>query len=101
MKNLRFTVFLSFVIAAIVAIFGVELHYMRVENVPFFTKQILFILLNLNLVALLVLMFFVGKSLLKVYFEKKHRVPGYRFKTKFVVVIVVLTLIPSVFLFIV
>ena len=101
MKNLRFTVFIFSIIAVIVAIFGVEIHYMRVENVPFFTKLILFILLNLNLVALLVLMFFVGKSLLKVYFEKKHRVPGYRFKTKFVVVLVVLTLIPSVFLFIV
>jgi two-component system nitrogen regulation sensor histidine kinase NtrY len=101
MKNLRFTVFIFSIIAVIIAIFGVEIHYMRIENVPFFTKLILFILLNLNLVALLVLMFFVGKSLLKVYFEKKHRVPGYRFKTKFVVVLVVLTLIPSVFLFIV
>ncbi len=101
MKNLRFTVFLSSAIAVIIAIFGVELHYMRRENVPFITKLILLVLLNLNLVALLVLMFFVGKSLLKVYLEKKHRVPGYRFKTKFVIVLVVLTLIPSVFLFVV
>ncbi len=101
MKGIRFAVFISSLVLLIFAIFGVEMHYMRVENVPFLTKLILFVLLNLNLVALLVLMFFVGKSLLKVYFERKNRVPGYRFKTKFVVVLVVLTMIPSIFLFVV
>jgi two-component system, NtrC family, nitrogen regulation sensor histidine kinase NtrY len=101
MKNLRFAIVIASVAFIIFAVFGIEIHYMRIENVPFLTKVILFILLNLNLVALLVLMFFVGKSLLKVYFERKHRVPGYKFKTKFVVVLVVLTMIPSIFLFIV
>lgn len=82
-------------------VFGVEIHYMGLENVPFLTKVLLFVLLNLNLVALCTLVFFVGKSLFKVYMERKNRVLGYRFKTKFMVVLVVLTLIPSVFLFIV
>jgi two-component system nitrogen regulation sensor histidine kinase NtrY len=100
-RNLRFTIIIASVIVLVLAVFGLEIHYMRIENVPFFTKLILLVLLNLNLVALLVLMFFVGKSLLKVYLEKKHRVPGYKFKTKFVVVLVVLTMIPSVFLFVV
>jgi two-component system nitrogen regulation sensor histidine kinase NtrY len=74
---------------------------MRLDNVSFFAKLVLFILLNLNLVALLTLIFFVGKSFFKIYLERKHRVLGYRFKTKFVVIIVVLTLIPSAFLFVV
>ncbi len=100
MKKLRFVVILS-AIVFIVSVFRKELHYMRLENVPFFSKLIVFILLNLNLTALLILMFFVGKSLLKVYFERKYGVLGYKFKTKFVVVLVVLTMIPSVFLFIV
>jgi two-component system nitrogen regulation sensor histidine kinase NtrY len=100
-RKLRFTIFIASAALFILAIFGVEIHYMKIENVPFFTKLILFVLLNLNFVALLVLMFFVGKSLLKVYLEKKHRVPGYKFKTKFVVVLVVLTMIPSIFLFVV
>ncbi|MDA8078313.1 MAG: ATP-binding protein [Nitrospiraceae bacterium] len=101
MKNLR-SVGLIFSLAVfVVFIFAVELHYLRIENVPFFTKVILFILLNLNIIALLTLMFFVGKSLMHVYFERKHRVIGYRFKTKLVVVLVVLTLIPSAFLFVV
>lgn len=101
MRNFRYTVFLVVVALLIIAVFGVEIHYMGIENVPFPTKLMLFVLLNLNLLAMLVLMFFVGKSLVKVYLERKHRVLGYKFKTKFVVVLVGLTLIPSAFLFII
>lgn len=101
MKNYRFTLFVTAAAILLLFIFGIEIHYMGLKNVPFITKIILFILLNLNLIALLTLMFFVGKSLFKLYLERKHRVLGYKFKTKFVVILVVLTLIPSVFLFIV
>lgn len=101
MKNLRFTFFILSLVLFILFVFGMEIHYMRVQNATFFAKMLIFILLNLNLLALLVLMFFVGKNLLKIYLERKHKVLGYKFKTKFVVVLVVLTMIPSVFLFIV
>lgn len=101
MKNLRFTIFLVAIVVFIALVFAIELHYMGLENVPFLTKLMLFILLNLNLLALLTLMFFVGKTLLKIYFERRHKVIGYKFKTRFVVVIVGLTLIPSAFLFVV
>lgn len=101
MRNFRYTVFLVAVALLIIAVFGVEIHYMGIENVSFPTKLMLFVLLNLNLLAMLVLMFFVGKSLVKIYLERKHKVLGYKFKTKFVVVLVGLTLIPSAFLFII
>jgi two-component system nitrogen regulation sensor histidine kinase NtrY len=101
MKKIRLMAFLAAIVLFILSAFGIELHYMRLGNVSFFTKLILFILLNLSLAALFTLMFFVGKSLWNVYFERKHRVLGYKFKTKFVVVLGVLTMIPSIFLFIV
>ncbi|MEW6109180.1 MAG: ATP-binding protein [Nitrospirota bacterium] len=101
MKNLRFMILLVSMAIFIVAVFAVEIHYIGLSSVPFLTKLILFILFNLNLLALLTLMFFVGKSLIKLYLERKYRVLGYKFKTKIVVVLVVLTLIPSAFLFIV
>ncbi|MDA8431586.1 MAG: ATP-binding protein [Nitrospiraceae bacterium] len=101
MKKVRLTVFLASVVLFILTAFGIEIHYMRLGNVSFITKLILFILLNLSLAALLILMFFVGKSLWNVYFERKHKILGYKFKTKFVVVLGVLTMIPSVFLFVV
>ncbi len=101
MKNFRFPLFISLIILFIIVVFSIEFHYMGLKDVPFVTKVLLFVLLNLNLVALLTLMFFVGKSLIRLYFERKHKVLGYKLKTRFVVVLVVMTLIPSAFLFVV
>ena len=101
MKNFRFPLFIALTTLFIITVFSVEFHYMGLKDVPFLTKVLLFVLLNLNLVALLTLMFFVGKSLIRLYFERKHKVLGYKLKTRFVVVLVVMTLIPSAFLFVV
>ncbi|MEW6585964.1 MAG: ATP-binding protein [Nitrospirota bacterium] len=100
MKASRFRFVLATLFFLIIAAFGIELHYMGRGSVPFATKLVLLLLLNLTLIALLILMFFVGKSMVKLYFERKHRVLGYRFKTKLVVTFVTLTLIPAAFLFI-
>jgi two-component system, NtrC family, nitrogen regulation sensor histidine kinase NtrY len=100
-KNFKFTLFIVSIAFFIIFIFGVELHYMRLEEVPFSTKMILFILLNLNLIALFTLIFFVGKNLFKIYLEKKEKIAGYKFKTRLVAILVVMTLIPSAFLFVV
>jgi two-component system, NtrC family, nitrogen regulation sensor histidine kinase NtrY len=100
-KSLRFPALISFGIMLVLLVFGIELHYAGTGKVPFLVKLVLLVLLNITILALLVLIFFVAKSLMKVYLERKNRVPGYRFKTKIVVIIVVLTMIPSSFLFVV
>ena len=56
---------------------------------------------NLSVIALLTLVFFVSKTLVRLYLEKRHRVPGYKFKTRIVTIFVTLTLIPSVLLFVI
>jgi two-component system nitrogen regulation sensor histidine kinase NtrY len=99
MKNLRFVISMVAVFLFVLVSFGTELHYMKLKAVPFLTKFVLLLLLNLTIIALLVLMFFVGKSLVKLYFERRNKVLGYKFKTKLVVILVVLTLIPAAFLF--
>lgn len=101
MKSVKSKIFVAVTAVLIVFIFGVELHYMGLEDVPFSTKLLLFVLLNLNLVALFTLIFFVGKNLFKIYLERKKKVAGSKFKTRLVVVLVVMTLIPSAFLFVV
>ena len=101
MKSFKFTFFTAATAVLIIFIFGIELHYMRLENVSFSTKLLLFVLLNLNLIALFTLIFFVGKNLFKIYLERKEKVAGSKFKTRFVVIIVIMTLIPSAFLFVV
>lgn len=99
MKVSRFNTFLITSFFLIIAFFGVELHYMRLESLAFPIRLALLLLLNLTIIALLVLMFFVVKSIVKLYFERKYKILGYKFKTKLVVTLVVLTLIPAAFLF--
>ena len=101
MKSRRFTALILTGIMVVLFAFGVELHYAGAGKVPFLAKLVLLLLLDITVLALLVLIFFVVKSLVKVYLDRKRRVPGYRFKTKIVVIIVVLTMIPSSFLFVV
>jgi len=100
MKDLRFNTIVVPICLLIIGAFLIELHYMRLETVPFFTKLTVLVLLNLTIIALLTLMFFVSRSLVKLYFERRNKVLGYKFKTKLVVVLVVLTLIPTGLLFI-
>ncbi len=101
MKTSRFNILLIITALLLFVSFGVELHYMRLEAAPLITRLLLLLLLNLTIISLLVLMFFVAKSLVKLYIERKNRVLGYKFKTKLVVILVVLTLIPATLLFLV
>ncbi len=99
MKELRFKIFLFFSAIFIITSFALEIHYIRHETIPFPTQIILLLLFNLTFLALLVLIFFIAKSLVKLFFEKKHQVPGYKFKTRLVATFVIITLIPSALLF--
>jgi two-component system nitrogen regulation sensor histidine kinase NtrY len=89
------------VLFVVIVSFGIELHYMKHKAAPFSTRLLLLLILNLTIISLLTLMFFVVKSLAKLYLERRHKIIGYRFKTKLVVILVGLTLIPAAFLFIV
>jgi two-component system nitrogen regulation sensor histidine kinase NtrY len=101
MKKLRFKLLLIILALFMVVSFVVELHYTKHGAAPLLTRLMLLALLNLTIIALFVLMFFVAKSLVKLHFERKHKVLGYKFKTKLVSILVVLTLIPSTALFVV
>jgi two-component system nitrogen regulation sensor histidine kinase NtrY len=101
MKNLRFHAIIALSLLIIISAFWVELYYIKLESASFLTKITVLILLNLTIIALFTLMFFVAKSLVRLYLERRSRILGYRFKTKLVVILVVLTLIPATILFIV
>jgi len=84
----------------IAAITGVELHFIKLPSVDITTRFILISLLTFNVVALLTLMFFVGKNIFKLYMERRYKVLGHKFRIKLMTIFVILTLIPSSFLFI-
>jgi two-component system nitrogen regulation sensor histidine kinase NtrY len=95
----RFGVLLSGLLLFVVLLSTVELHLLRLSSLSIITRVILLVLFNVNVIALVTLMFFVAKALTRLYLERKQRVLGSRFKTKIVVIFVILTSIPSVLLF--
>ncbi len=99
MRHLRATliIFAAFLLSIIGT--ALELKYLGLKSSPFFSKVAVFVFINLNIIALLTLIFFVSRSLIKLYLERKRRLLGSRFKTKLVVIFVGLTLIPSILLF--
>jgi len=54
---------------------------------------------NINFILLLILFFLVVRNLVKLYFERQRKVPGAKFRTKLIVSFFMLTIIPSVLLF--
>ena len=99
MRNLKNGLISLSIFMFIIAAFIIELHYIRLGTVSILTRVLLLVLLNLNIIALLTLMFFVGKNFFKLYIERKQKILGYKFKTKIVAVFVVLTFIPAAILF--
>ncbi|MBI4687397.1 MAG: HAMP domain-containing protein [Nitrospirae bacterium] len=88
--------------AGIIAIIitGLLLNYLGIKHGPLLAKiGVTFLAVNVIL-YLLVLIVFVTQNLITLYYEKKQKVIGSRFRTKLVSAFVALTLIPSVLLFI-
>ncbi len=83
----------------IVVSFGIELHYLKHGTVPLATRLLLLLLLNVTILAFLTLIFFVSKSIVNLILERRSKVPGYKFKTRLVVILVALTLVPALSLF--
>ncbi|MEK7197040.1 MAG: ATP-binding protein [Nitrospirota bacterium] len=98
MRNLKNGLISLSIFILIIAAFIIELHYIRLGTVSILTRVLLLVLLNLNIIALLTLMFFVGKNFFNLYLERKQKILGYKFKTKIVAVFVVLTFIPAAIL---
>jgi two-component system nitrogen regulation sensor histidine kinase NtrY len=100
MRFLRHLTTVAGLLLLIAAITAVELYYIKLPSVDMTTRFMLISLLTINVIALLTLMFFVGKNIFKLYMEKRYNVLGHKFRTKLMTIFVILTLIPSAFLFI-
>ncbi len=101
MKNIRHGILALVVFVLIIIAFAIEIHYLRLESMSILTRVLLLVILNLNIIALIVLMFFVSKNLIRLYIERKQKILGYKFKTKIVAIFVILTFIPASLLFVV
>ncbi len=80
---------------------GLELYFFRLQSVDIVTRFLILGILTVNSLALVTLMFFVGKNLFRLYMERQHKILGYKFRTKLMSIFGILILIPSIFLFVV
>jgi two-component system nitrogen regulation sensor histidine kinase NtrY len=72
----------------------------RMEDFPFSAKLVFFLLLNLNLLALFWLVYFVARNLFRLVMERRRGVIGTKFKAKVVGIFFVLIAIPIILLFV-
>lgn len=68
---------------------------------PIASNILVFSLFNINIILLMLLIFFVFRNIVKLYFERKSQTIGAQFKTKLVAAFVGFSLIPAILLFVV
>ncbi len=69
------------------------------SNLPTFSNIVLFAVVNLNVILLLLTVYLVLRSIVKLVFEKKRNVLGHKLRTRLVIVFVGLAVIPTLPLF--
>lgn len=99
-KKKRNLLILSFLIILAVAI-AFEIKYLGLGKVHRGTSVAFLVIINLNLILFMVLALLVGRNLVKLYFERRQRLPGAKLRTKLVTSFIALSLIPSILLFVV
>jgi two-component system nitrogen regulation sensor histidine kinase NtrY len=73
----------------------------RAPQIPFASNLIVFFLFNLNLVVILLLLVLLFRNLVKLSFERKQKIIGSRFKTKLVLTVLALAVVPGILIFLI
>jgi two-component system nitrogen regulation sensor histidine kinase NtrY len=84
---------------AFLAVASVVNFEMRVPDVPLASNIVVFALFNLNLIVFLLLLVLLLRNLVKLWFERRQKLLGSRFKTKLVLAFLSLALAPAILIF--
>ncbi len=101
MKLLKYLLIMLCVLLSLALIIFIGFYFTKTPFLDLTTRLIFTGIFTVNVIALLVLIFFVGKNLFRLYTERRYKVAGHKFRTKLMSIFVILTLIPSIFLFVV
>jgi len=87
---------------ALASLTAIGLLVQQLKNpAPMINNLLVFALVNLNIILLVALMVVVIRNLAKLYFERKHNILGSKFQTRLIFSFIILSIIPTVLLFIV
>ena len=99
-KRRRTIITVAAILVLLTALTFVEVYTRDIKtSSPLANYIIFYSFYNINFILLLVLFFLVIRNLVKLYFERQRKVPGAKFRTKLIVSFFILTIIPSVLLF--
>src|SRR5918999_2678413 len=94
----NFWIFLA-VAVLLIALTGAELYVQGVQRaLPLANNVTIFAIVNLNIILLLALVLLVLRNLVKLYYERRGKIIGSRFRTKLVIAFFGLSLTPCVLL---
>jgi len=99
-KRKRNLVIIAVVLFLLVAATAVEVG-IKVPEIPIASNVVVIALFNLNLVVFLLLLVLLFRNLVKLSFERRHKILGSKFKTKLVVAFLSLALAPAILIFLI
>lgn len=99
-KRRRNLIIISVVLFLLVAMTAIEVG-IKAPQLPIASNVVVIALFNLNLIVFLLLLVLLFRNLIKLSFERRHKILGSKFKTKLVVAFLSLALIPSILIFLI
>ncbi|MBI4012064.1 MAG: HAMP domain-containing protein [Candidatus Rokubacteria bacterium] len=99
-KRKRNLVVIAVVLFLLVTATAVEVG-IKAPELPVASNVVVIALFNLNLVVFLLLLVLLFRNLVKLSFERRHKILGSKFKTKLVVAFLSLALAPSIMIFLI
>ncbi len=99
-KRKRNLVVIAVVLFLLVTATAVEVG-IKAPELPVASNVVVIALFNLNLVVFLLLLVLLFRNLVKLSFERRHKILGSKFKTKLVVAFLSLALAPSILIFLI
>ncbi|RMF94385.1 MAG: PAS domain S-box protein [Nitrospinota bacterium] len=94
----RWIIAIAFCLVILLTLLENYLQSLSVSS-PVANNIAVFTMVNINIILLIVVVFLVMRNLVKLYFERKGKIIGSKFRTKLVIAFVGFSLIPSVLLF--
>jgi len=97
----RRTILIVFVLSILFVLFTAFQVYLESKRgIPLFPGNIMFFfIINLNIILILVFLFLIGRTIVKLYVAKRRGIAGTKFRTKLVLSFMFLTVIPALLLF--
>ncbi|MBI3456738.1 MAG: HAMP domain-containing protein [Candidatus Rokubacteria bacterium] len=99
-KRKRNLLIIAVVLFLLVAATAVEVG-IKAPELPIASNVVVIALFNLNLIVFLLLLVLLLRNLVKLSFERRHKILGSKFKTKLVVAFLSLALAPSILIFLI